>query len=135
MTKIKMRDDLYFILDGRQITPVSCEDWAKWFELATIDRSRVVRQEHIGPFYVSTVFLGIDHRFMGEGPPIVFETMVFDMRVPGGRMGDEVAQWRYCTYDEAERGHEKFAAQARKAVEADGNWPGDPSFKEEEDEE
>jgi len=29
---------------------------------------------------VSTVWLGINHAFMGEGPPVIFETMIFIRR-------------------------------------------------------
>lgn len=35
-----------------------------------------MKQEHYKGFYVSTVFLGLDHSF-GEGRPLWFETMVF----------------------------------------------------------
>jgi hypothetical protein len=48
--------------------------------------------------HVSTVFLGINHNFRGEGPPIVFETMVF-----GGAFDRQ--QRRYATWEEAEWGH------------------------------
>ena len=50
--------------------------------------------------FVSTVFLGIDHSWLG-GPPILFETMIF-----GGQF-DEV-QKRYCTMEEAIDGHAKL---------------------------
>jgi hypothetical protein len=47
---------------------------------------------------ISTVFLGIDHNFSQEGPPVVFETMVF-----GGEQ-DELCE-RYSTWKEAVYGH------------------------------
>lgn len=49
---------------------------------------------------VSTVFLGLDHRYSDEGLPILFETMVFD-----GNGFDEQDMERYCTYKEALDGH------------------------------
>jgi hypothetical protein len=49
------------------------------------------------PVEVSTVWLGINHQW-GEGPPIIFETMVF-----GGP--DDGDQWRYSTEKEARDGH------------------------------
>jgi len=65
-----------YILDGNG-EPVPCPNllkWAVWFE---DNRSgRVVRQERVGGLWVSTVFLALDHRF-GDGPPILWETMVF----------------------------------------------------------
>jgi hypothetical protein len=62
-----------YILDGH--TPVPCEDlieWAKWME--NIDNCRVALTE-IGPYTVSTVFLGLDHQWY-KGPPVLFETMI-----------------------------------------------------------
>jgi hypothetical protein len=38
---------------------------------------RRVALTRIGPFEVSTVFLGIDHNFRMDGPPMIFETMTF----------------------------------------------------------
>jgi hypothetical protein len=45
----------------------------------------------------STVFIGLDHNW-GEGPPLVFETMIF-----GGEF--DQYQYRYSTWAEAEAGH------------------------------
>jgi hypothetical protein len=85
-----------YILDGK--TVVECDDilkWGLWFEKA--DR-RVAETEKDG-IRVSTVFLGIDYSF-GEGRPLLFETMIF-----GGEHDEE--QWRYSTWEEAEKGHEE----------------------------
>jgi hypothetical protein len=38
----------------------------------------IVKQEHIGEYHISTVFLGLDHSFRECDAPLVFETMVFD---------------------------------------------------------
>ena len=51
---------------------------------------------------VSTVFLGIDHAFMG-GPPQLFETMIFRKGKAGEADGQE--QWRWHTWEEAETAH------------------------------
>lgn len=101
-----------YILDGHNV--VECSDlmkWAEWFETA----HRHVAKTDIGvpawkhwlgkhwgikrfePVRISTIFLGLDHRF-GSGPPLLFETMIF-----GGKFDQE--QWRYSTWDEAERCH------------------------------
>ena len=50
---------------------------------------------------ISTVFLGIDHQY-GDGPPLVFETMVF----ASADSGIEQDCRRYTTRDEAMAGHE-----------------------------
>lgn len=47
--------------------------WAAWFGTG----QRIVAQDYVGETLVSTVFLGLDHRF-GAGPPILWETMTHD---------------------------------------------------------
>jgi hypothetical protein len=70
------------------------------------DSRRVALTEVAPGVTVSTVFLGLDHGFTDDGPPIVFETMAFDDY--GG--GD---QWRYSTWEEAEAGHRRVVEQLR----------------------
>ena len=85
---------MYYLLNGDRTTKqVPMMVWALWFE--TTDR--VVEKTNIDDVEVSTVFLGIDHRF-GGGPPLLFETMIF-----GGEHDEEM--WRYSTWDEAKAGH------------------------------
>jgi len=50
------------------------EAWGRWFE---IERIKFCKVTHIGCYEVSTVFLGLDHSFSSEGPPLLWETMVF----------------------------------------------------------
>jgi hypothetical protein len=95
-----------YILDGH--TPVPCENifiWAKQFE--ETDQRRVAWTDVRPGVEVSTVFLGIDHNFFGEGPPILFETMVF-------RDGAGCEDERYATWDEAEQGHARMVAQVER---------------------
>lgn len=94
-----------YILKGR--TPVPIDDlleWAKWLENA----DRHVKLTEQGDVRVSTVFLGLDHSW-GEGPPVLFETMVFG--VPGNDF-----QERYCTWEEAEVGHDQAVLEIFKAT-------------------
>jgi hypothetical protein len=58
---------------------------------------------------VSTVFLGLDHRFFGDGPPLVFETMVFDDYEAGDC-------FRYATWDEAVTGHNACVIRLKERV-------------------
>jgi len=72
-------------------------EWAKDFE--NFDK-RIVRQEELpNGYWVSTVWMGIDHRFL-EGPPLIFETMVED---PEGHWTDY--QERYSSEEDAIIGH------------------------------
>jgi predicted DNA-binding transcriptional regulator AlpA len=56
--------------------------WARWFETA----ERTVASDHVGDVHVSTVFLALDHNFGLEGPPVLWETMIF-----GGELDQEFA--------------------------------------------
>lgn len=51
-------------------------------------------------YHISTVFLCLDHNFNNNGPPILFETMIF-------REPEYIDMYceRYATYDEAKEGH------------------------------
>lgn len=68
---------IYYTLAADGQTPVACKDvieWAKFFEDS---RRRIIKQDYFGNVMVSTVFLGIDHNFFGDGPPVLWETMIF----------------------------------------------------------
>ena len=64
------------------------------------EQDRIVKQEQVGVYWISTVHLGIDHSFGGGGPPVIFETMVFR-----SRMSDLDCD-RYSTEEQALAGHE-----------------------------
>ena len=83
-----------YILDGHEPKQADLITWAKWFETA----DRKVAGTGKDNISVSTVFLGLDHRFGGNGPPLLFETMVFG----GVHDGD---MDRYSTWDKAIEGH------------------------------
>lgn len=68
---------------------------------------QVARTEFGSDVLVSTVWLGIDHQF-GDGPPLIFETMVF-----GGHLDGE--QDRYSTEREARDGHHVMCDRVRKS--------------------
>lgn len=69
------------------------------------DPNRIVKKDHLTiskiDVDVSTVFLCLDHSFSKEGPPLLFETMIF-----GGPY--DSYQERYHTYKEALEGHNKL---------------------------
>ena len=89
---------MWYILRGKEPVEASMAEYAAmekgnplWRQLA----EDVFGDEEIR---VSTVFLGLDHNHSQEGPPILFETMIF-----GGE--HDQSQWRYWTFDEALQGH------------------------------
>jgi len=56
--------------------------------------------------WVSTVWLGLNHRW-GPGPPLIFETMVFESE----ENLEEVDMERYATENEAILGHQRMVAK------------------------
>lgn len=100
--------NLMYILDHDH-NPVPVADaieWSVFFE--NIDNRRVA-YDTVNGINVSTVFLGVDHSFTDDGPPILFETMCF-----GGPDWLDEFQRRYATWDEAEQGHRATVAAIRE---------------------
>jgi hypothetical protein len=92
----------FYILDANRLAvPVATvEEWGRYFQTA----NRRVALEEIGPYIISTVFLGLDHSFGGE-LPILFESMIF-----GPPNGNEVDMDRCSTWEEAIEMHERMVA-------------------------
>lgn len=78
-------------------------------------KKRIVKKTKINGVEVSTVFLGINHRFINDGPPILFETMIF--RHDGIEI-ESLAnyQTRCCTWDEALEMHEAGIKMANNVL-------------------
>ena len=81
---------IYYDYDGKPIT--SLLEWHYLFR----EPRHVGKDEH-GDILVSTVWLGLNHRF-GPGKPLIYETMIFKGE------HDEYTM-RYSSYDEAKAGH------------------------------
>jgi hypothetical protein len=94
--------DMY-ILEGK--TPVKVDTLKEWARGHMTCDWRIAR-DNLGDYLISTVFLGLDHGH-SEGPPVLFETMVFDGR---GRELDGYTR-RYSTWEEAEDGHKAVVSQ------------------------
>ena len=99
----------YYILDAdNHPVKVDLMTWAIWFEDAN---RRIGYTQITSQCEVSTVFLGIDLRYFSEGPPILFETMIF-----GGPKEIDESQWRYSSFDDAMVGHLMAVDKARAAI-------------------
>jgi len=94
---LKLTGD-HYILYKRKPIHVKFYQWAIWFE---DPRRRIIKRTNLpGDIRVSTVFLGLDHRYHSSGLPILFETMIF-----GGDYDNYQA--RYVDYESALAGHQK----------------------------
>ena len=97
----------YFILDDdHNLIAADLMTWSHWFENA---ENRVVAKTQVGNCVVSTVCLGIDHNFMRDGRPLLFETMVFVD-------GNDEDCWRSSTWAEAVAQHERVVDEMREML-------------------
>ena len=88
--------------------PEHCGDLRAWGEWMKGAEARRVGLTEFDGGRVSTVFLGLDHRFTNSGEPILWETMIF-----GGP--HDGYQDRYTSRQDAEHGHAKAVALAMEA--------------------
>lgn len=91
--------------------PRATEDSREWGEMFKGERHVAKTEIELAgqKGLVSTVFLGIDHNYSGEGPPLLFETMVF----LGDGNDDDYCD-RHATRAEAEAGHAAALASYTK---------------------
>lgn len=103
-----------YILDHVTHEAIPADDlitWARWYESA----DRRVALTEVGPYHVSTVFLGLDHQY-GTGPPLLFETMVWmdTCAAPDSDMHTWLDEQERCsTWDEAVAQHERMCELMR----------------------
>lgn len=100
----------------RQGKPLTTADITTIGKLLRDKKYKIVKQETTknGKYFVSTVWLGIDHSFNLIGldqpnpNPVIFETMVFANKWLRGRDYSELDLQRYCTEAEAIAGHDQM---------------------------
>jgi hypothetical protein len=81
---------------NRRGEPISMEEWSAAFQ----QDDRTVARTNLGTRgELSTVYLGLDSSF-GDGPPLIFETMMFGGPMHALRLG------RYSTEEQAKAGHQ-----------------------------
>lgn len=93
---------LYLIDEHHNITKIdsSCsESYSAWCFMMQNVHTRRVACDKVNGYYISTIFLGLDHSFK-EDEPLLFETMVF-------KIGSthEIFMKRYPTWKKAAKGH------------------------------
>lgn len=92
--------NLYYTLDeNKNPVPVDMWEYAMKHQQVTHVAKDVLEIDGVS-VRVSTVFLGLNHAWGEDMPPILFETMIF-----GGE--HDQYQERYNTWDEAVEGHKR----------------------------
>lgn len=75
---------------------------------------KIIKQESVNGYFISTVWLGVPY---GMGCHY-FETMVFltpeEAEDPRETLGSSMDCYRYCTKEEAIKGHEEVVSEWRK---------------------
>lgn len=110
--------------DGASYPPgdIGLREWAN--DLKDM-KAKIVKQDVLpNGIFVSTIWLGLDHSFIDDGPPLIFESMVFPKRGPEKSMLEvlqsKAHNWlerdmqRYSTEAEALAGHEALCKKWRK---------------------
>jgi hypothetical protein len=91
------RTPRYYILQNGQVRETDFAAWAAWAYIRLPDRR--IRHTLIGQVHVETWFLAFDQGYIGDVPPILFETIVQGEPVNGSSA-------RYTTMQDALAGHE-----------------------------
>jgi len=85
---------------NKKVESISMEEAMESFQ----SDERFLKQEYVNNYFISTIFLVIDHNMTDKGRPVLFETMVF-----GGKEGwEDLEQERYYTEEEALEGHKRI---------------------------
>jgi hypothetical protein len=127
----------YILIDHTPValdcsTEKGLKAWVHWMEH---NRSQcMVAVDEIGPFWVSTVFMGLDQK-LSKGPPQLFETMILEQEestcllvdgnielIDNAKSELHQLRWRYSSWEEAEQGHRAVAGMVSRSLHKDSRW-------------
>jgi hypothetical protein len=97
----------YILVDKEPVEVKSLEVWVRFFS-----SDRHVGNTMVGEYWVSTVFLGLDHAWRSE-IPLLFETMIFS-HVNDAQGLFECYQDRCSTYEQAVIMHGEAIIEVKK---------------------
>ena len=104
--EVRLNRPRYYRRDGKPYEGDGLLQWSK--DLENKEMQRVTQTTLADGRWISTVWLGLDHQY-GDGPPLIFETMVFSSRASY----EDEDQERYSTEKEAVEGHERMVEKWR----------------------
>jgi len=85
--------------NGKPVPEPDMMKWAIWYEDA---KERIIAKTELDGVLISTIFLGLDHNFSENGPPVLWETMVF-----GGPLNRDASRCAG-SREQAEAMHQEF---------------------------
>jgi hypothetical protein len=97
-----------YVLD-HEGNPVRQHDEMAWAEFMKDADARRVAFDEAGKWTVTTVFMGIDHDVVGNGPPLLWKTMVFGPLPWGGFSCWYANRWRALSH------HDQLAESVRRS--------------------
>lgn len=104
----------YILRDGVPVATDDVLEWGRWQETSMPER--VVAWADVGGYFVSTVFLSLDHAF-GGGPPVLWESMVFRSVKEGEPFdGHDYAARHYTSREDALAGHAELVEWVRAGM-------------------
>ena len=106
----RMTKPMYYTLDENG-DAVGTDDVHQMSSLFEHPERRRVGWDDINGITVSTVFLAMDHNWSGDGPPVLWETMIF-----GGTGEIEDYQERYTSRAAAVEGHARAVAIVQRLL-------------------
>ena len=98
---------LYLIRDQRIEPTDDVVEWGEWYTRA----NRIIDRTQVHDLVVSTIFTGIDFDLLRVGPPLLFETMVFQesTNAPYTQIRALVqGPFRYSSLEAAAAGHSEL---------------------------
>lgn len=105
------KKDKFILDDDNNTIPADLMTWGLFLEEQKA--RRIVKQDTVNNLKISTVFIGLDHKFSTQEErqhpdykPHIFETMIF---TENGK-GQDCYCCRYATWKEAEKGHQRAIA-------------------------
>lgn len=105
----------------RQGNPIGLKEWAA--KLGDVEYKRV-GSDTVGPVWVSTVWLGLDHGFGGSAP-LIFETMTFPSGTDTSQEWRDLYMHRYSTEEDAKLGHALLVEKLGQIFATPNLTPGD----------
>jgi len=111
---IGINQKLFFRLKHRKPAPCLFTQYTK----CQMSKKKFIRRTYFDGFWVSTVFLGIDHNHFEDNNPITFETMIFQQGEHDIHHHLDQTQLRAHSHREALNNHWKCVAMVKEALKA-----------------
>ena len=97
----------YILVNGE---PVPCREHKRWRDWINTHERRIARTDLSETLYVETTFPGVDFRLVGDGPPLLFETEVYED-------GKRTSVYRTTTLQRAGMAHTNVVARLMAGME------------------